>query len=252
MESPSFENPPGTNPEVRSSFPTTNWGAVLHAGHTNSAQAAVALEKLCRAYWYPLYAYVRRQGHDAADAEDLTQTFFAHLFTEDALKGLDREKGRFRSFLVTALKNFLSGEHRRQAALKRAGAHRLISWDKATAEGLYRDEPDTTASPLLFFERRWALTLIDAALARLAQEAAESGRQQLFDRLQPCLTQETEPGFAERIAVEFNMTEGSVTVALHRLRRRFGELLRREVAYTVAGPEDIEEEIRHLFAVLAQ
>jgi RNA polymerase sigma-70 factor (ECF subfamily) len=251
MDTSSLEKESGPDPEVRSSFPTTNWGSVLHAGRTDSVAAAPALEKLCRAYWYPLYVFIRRRGASPHDAEDLTQGFFEHLFEHDALRMLDRERGRFRSFLIAALTNFLNHEFHREHARKRGGGRRIVSWDQVSAEDRYVHEPAAPTTPAQLFERRWAYTLLDTALARLAEESGEAGKGALFERLQGCLTRETAPGFFAETAAALGMTEGAVKVALHRLRRRFGELLRREVAYTVAGPEDIEEEIRHLFKALA-
>jgi RNA polymerase sigma-70 factor (ECF subfamily) len=232
-------------------FPATHWSMVVRSGRTNTTEAAPALERLCRAYWYPLYAFVRRRGLDAHGAEDSTQNFFTHLFEKDALRSVDREKGKFRSFLLAALTNFLANEWNREHSQKRGGG-RIVSWDAINAEELYLHEPAAFVSPEKLFERRWAFVIIDRALDRLRQEYADSAREKVFGLLHAHLTQQIEAGFYEKIAPLLNMGAGAVKVALHRLRRRFGELLRSEIAYTVSGPDEVEEEIRHLLAVIAE
>lgn len=232
-------------------FPATQWSMVVCSGGTNTAEAAPALERLCKAYWYPLYAFVRRRGFDAHESEDLTQSFFAHLFEKDALKNLDREKGKFRSFLLAALGNFLANEWNRRHSQKRGG-NNIISWDGINAEELYLHESADCVSPELLFERRWAFVLVDRVMGRLRQEYADAGKGEIFNRLQPHLTDKTGPGFYAETAAPLGMTEGAAKVAMHRLRRRFGELVRSEIAYTVSSPEQVEDEIRHLLAVIAQ
>jgi RNA polymerase sigma-70 factor (ECF subfamily) len=224
---------------------------VLAARTSGSSLAREALEQLCRAYWYPLYAFVRRRGVGPHEAEDLTQAFFAHLLETEALKTVAREKGRFRSFLLSALTNFLNNEWDKQRTLKRGGQCQLISWDDVQAEELYRREPVDRVTPERLFERRWAVTMVDQVLSRLKQEYRTKGKLDLFEMLQPHLTQEATPGFYAAAAARLTMTDGAVKVALHRLRRRFGELLRSQIAHTVASPEQVDEEIRYLFAVIA-
>jgi len=224
----------------------------VRAGQTNCAASAPALEKLCRAYWYPLYAFVRRRGADPQEAEDLTQEFFSHLFECNALKHLDEEKGKFRSFLLSALSNFLINEWDKRCAQKRGGKCEIISWDQLNAEARYSHEPAHHLTPDRLFERRWAIVLLDHALQRLDSEYAAAGKQQVYDALRDALTAETSAGFYSQKAAELRMPEGSVRVALHRLRRRFGELLRSEIAYTVADAGEIEDEIRHLLKAIAE
>lgn len=235
----------------KGAFPTTPWSVVLNAGSTDSPGAAHALERLCRMYWYPLYAFLRRQGASQHDAEDLTQSFFAHLFEKDAFKSLGREKGKFRSFLLAACTNFLRDEKDRACALKRGGMHTIISLDVAKAEEAYEREPAQYPDPQRLFERRWAFTLLNAAIARLRSEYEASGKLKLFEKLEPYLTREMDARFYSQEAAGMNLSEGAARVALHRMRRRFGALLRSEVAYTVSNDEEIEEELRQLLAAIA-
>jgi len=231
-------------------FATTRWSVVLAAGETTSPGSREALARLCETYWYPLYAFTRRWGHTADEAQDLTQEFFARLLEKHYLGDVNPERGRFRSFLLASLKHFLLNERDRVLAQKRGGGHAPIPLEVETAEGRYRLEPPDTATPETIYERRWALTLLDRAIGRLREEYARSDRERLFGQLQGCLTgQAATPKYAE-VGAALNMSEGAVKVAVHRLRRRFGELLRDEIADTVAAPEDVEDEIRYLFKVL--
>lgn len=232
-------------------FGTTHWSIVLQAGDNNSAAAQAALEKLCRTYWYPLYAFVRRQGGNPHDAEDLTQAFFVHLLEKDALKTVAREKGRFRSFLLATLTNFLNNERDKRQTIKRGGKLQLVSWDEVKAEDHYQHEPLDHITPEKLFERGWAFTVFEQALERLKKEH-DGKKQPVFEKLQPYLTREVEPGHLSLVSAELMMTEGAAKVALHRLRRRFGELLRSQVAYTVADPDLVEEEIRHLLTAISR
>ena len=241
----------GVTEDRKGIFPTTQWSDVLRAGQTTSAVAAPALERLCRNYWYPLYVFVRRRGHGPEEAQDLTQSFFAFILEKDALKSLTQAKTKFRSFLLAALTNFLNNEWSKQHAQKRGGRHQIISWDDLGPEERYRHEPADNVTPEKLFDRRWAFTLIAGALERLRRESEAAGKRAVFDVLEPVLTGEVEPGFYPRAAAQMNMSEGAVKVTLHRLRRRFGELLRSEVAYTVADPQQIEEEVRYLLAALS-
>jgi RNA polymerase sigma-70 factor (ECF subfamily) len=232
-------------------FAATRWTVVLTAGHGSSPQAGRALEELCRTYWYPLYAYVRRRGHSPHEAEDLTQECFARLLAKNYLADVHREKGRFRSFLLASLKHFLANEWDRARAVKRGGGQPLLSLDVQTAETRYRSEPadDLTAEKLL--DRQWALALLDQVLARLQAEFVADGKEKQFDELKVLLTEGKGATSYAAVAARLGTTEGAAKVAVHRLRRRYRELLREEISHTVATPAEIEEEIRHLFAAFA-
>jgi RNA polymerase sigma-70 factor (ECF subfamily) len=232
-------------------FATTHWSVVLAAGEGDSPQAADALARLCRAYWFPLYAYVRRQGHDVPDAQDLTQEFFARLLEKNYLKSAAREKGRFRSFLLIALKRFLANEWERARAQKRGGGQALIELDAASAEERYRLEPADVASADRVYERRWALALLDQVLLRLRDEAARAGKAGQFELLKAFLYGEKAPLSQLEIGARLGLSESAIKSAVHRLRQRYRELLRQEVAQTVASPADAEDELRHLLNVLS-
>jgi RNA polymerase sigma-70 factor (ECF subfamily) len=238
--------------ERRSGFATTLWSVVIDAGTQDCEKAAAALRQLCSAYWYPIYAFVRRRGSNVQDAEDLTQAFFEHLLEGRMLQKVDQDKGRFRSFLLKALTHFLNNEWDKRQTLKRGGQRRIISLDEATAEGLYRNEPAGDLTPEKLFDRQWAYMLVEKVFAQLKEDFASANNPVLLARLQPLLTQEIGPGIYSGLAAEFSMNEGAVKVALHRLRRRFGELLRREVGHTVADATALDEEIRYLFSALSE
>jgi RNA polymerase sigma-70 factor (ECF subfamily) len=228
-------------------FLTTRWSVVL-AANGESTSAQVALGKLCHAYWYPLYVYVRRQGEPPHDAQDLTQEFFSRLLAKGWLDGVDRERGRFRSWLLASLKHFLANEWDKSRAQKRGGGAALFSIDEVSAEERLRHEPvDVSAEKL--YERRWAWMLLDQVLARLRVEMAGAGKLALFEALKFCLTGEKSP-YAQ-VAGRLRMSEGAVKVAVHRLRERYRALLRAEIAETVARPEEIEDELRALLAALS-
>jgi len=229
-------------------FPTTQWSVVLAArGHT-SAEARAALESLCSVYWYPLYAYTRSRGHDPETARDLTQAFFAHLLEQEILRPVDPAKGRFRAFLLASLKNFLAHERERAQALKRGGGVPTLSMDGEDAEGRFRHEPVDRLNPEQIFERRWGLTIMQRAMERL--EAASASRPGQFERLKGYLT-DAEPTVAYRqAAADLGLSEGAVKTAVHRLRREYGLILREEVAATIADPEELDDELRHLLAVI--
>jgi RNA polymerase sigma factor (sigma-70 family) len=237
----------GKNPD----FTTTNWSVVLEAGQTDYDRAASALEGLCSRYWYPVYAFIRRRGSDPHEAKDLTQAFFTHLLEKETLKKVDREKGKFRSFLLASATNFLTNEWDKRQTLKRGGQHQIISLDDTEAEELYRHEPVAALTPENLYERRWAFTLLNEVLARLKEEYIAANKMELFAKLEPGLVDAVNPGLYADWAVALNMSEGAVRVAVHRLRRRFGELLRSEIVHTVATPAEVDEEIRHLFAAIA-
>ncbi|HEX3798436.1 MAG TPA: sigma-70 family RNA polymerase sigma factor [Verrucomicrobiae bacterium] len=229
-------------------FATTHWSIVLEASRGELVQSAAAMEKLCQRYWYPIYAFVRRRGSDRQEAEDLTQAFFAHLLERDTLKKVDPKKGKFRTFLLASLSHFLANEWDKRQTWKRGGRAQTISLHEANAEEIYGREPIEPATPEKLFDRRWALLLVEAVLARLREEYAN--KPELFTRLEPALTGELSPGWYAEAAASLDMTEGALRVALHRLRRRFGELLRREIGQTVATETDIDDEIRQLFSAM--
>jgi RNA polymerase sigma-70 factor (ECF subfamily) len=232
-------------------FTTTHWSVVLAAAREPSPEAAQALAQLCHAYWYPLYAYVRRKGYDLADAQDLTQEFFARLLEKNYVGAADRRKGKFRSFLLASLEHFLAKEWKRAHRLKRGGGQTIIAWDACNPEEQYRLEPADDWTAERIYERRWALTVLEQAMAGLEAEYAAAGKQRLFDELRPFISGEDDeveyPGLAARLP----MSEGALRVAVHRLRQRYGESVRAEIAKIVQAPEEIEEELRHLFAALS-
>jgi RNA polymerase sigma-70 factor (ECF subfamily) len=233
-------------------FTTTHWSAVLAAGDAGSPQANAALEALCRAYWYPLYAYVRRKGHSPADAQDLTQSFFARLLTRNYLSAADRNRGRFRSFLLGSLEHFLAREWTRAHAQKRGGGQPAFSLDAVDAEERYRLEPVDELSPDRLFDRRWAMTLIAQAMDRLRAECAANSKADLFDRLAGLLSGEKGEARHSELSAALGLTEGALKVSVHRLRRRFGELVRDEIAQTVGTAEDVGDEVSFLRAVLRE
>ncbi len=233
-------------------FHTTHWSLVLAAGLGESPQATEALEGLCRTYWYPLYAYIRRRGHDRHAAEDLTQAFFARLLEKSHLREITREGGRFRSYLLTALNHFLANEWDRARAQKRGGDKVHFSLDDLDAEARYALELEDNRTPEHLFERRWALTLLDQALGRLREEHEAPERSRVFEHLQPFLSGDKNLIPHAAVAASLGISEGAVKVAVHRLRKRYGELLRQEIARTVATPEEATQEIRHLQTVLGR
>jgi DNA-directed RNA polymerase specialized sigma24 family protein len=231
-------------------FATTHWSVVLAAGQDDTPQSAAALERLCGTYWYPLYAYVRRQGYDVADAQDLTQGFFAHILSRGFLKRASPARGKFRSFMLGSLKYFLADEWAKLQAQKRGGGRALVCLDAQTAEARYRLEPVDLMDAEKLFERRWATALLDRVLERLEEEFAKEGSKPDFDQLRPFLLGEKSSVTYAEVAAAAQMTEGALKVAVHRLRQRYRGLFREEVAHTVEEPSEIEDEVRHLFAVL--
>ncbi len=223
---------------------------VLAAGDDVSPQGREALEQLCRAYWFPIYAHVRRRGNEAHAAQDLTQGFFARLLERNDLSGLTREGGKFRSFLLTALNHFLANEHERAQALKRGGGRTVFSLDDDTSEGRYLREPAHSESPDRIFERRWALALMEDAMRRLADEHAATGRTVVFTALGPFLSREPGPGEYAAIAARLGLAPGTLAVQVHRLRERYRQIVRIAVADTVDSPLEVDAEMRHLLAAL--
>jgi RNA polymerase sigma-70 factor (ECF subfamily) len=225
---------------------------VLAAGQTESPDAAAALEKLCRVYWYPLYAYVRRQGNTPQDAEDLTQEFFARFLESHALRAVSPQRGRFRSLLLASLNHFLINEWKRAGALKRGGGLSFLSLDQAAAEDRYRLEPISDLTPEMVFERRWALTLLDQVLTQLRDECAADGKGKLFDALRGFLSENLDSGSYAEVAAQLGTNEPAARQAVRRLRQRYRELMRAEIAQTVSSPQEIDDEIQHLFSVFAR
>jgi RNA polymerase sigma-70 factor (ECF subfamily) len=244
-------NSPAQPPRA-ASFATTQWSLVLLARERASPQADEALARLCRAYWYPLYAYIRRQVPTAEQAEDLTQEFFTRLLEKEFLRSVDRTRGRFRAFLLACCKHFLANERDRARAAKRGGGCSILSLDFQSAAERYRLEPADTLTPERLFERRWALTLLDQTLERLGQEYSRAGKGELFERLKATLV--GAPGKVSHAAVAeaVGMTEVAVKKAAERLRKRYRAILRELIAATVEGPAEIDDEIQTLFAVLSQ
>jgi RNA polymerase sigma-70 factor (ECF subfamily) len=232
-------------------FAPTRWSLVLAARPWPAPEAAVALGALYERYWYPLYAAIRRQGYTPEDAQDLTQAFFVHLIEQETLQRVQQDKGRFRTFLLAALGYFLRNERDRALTRKRGGGQVPLSWDLMQAEARFDAEPPETMTPERHFERRWALQLVAGVLDRLEREYAASDRAAVFAALEQYLTSPPASGAIAAVAARLGTSEGAVKVALHRMRRRFGELLRAEVAQTLANPADIQEELRHLCAALA-
>jgi len=211
-----------------------------------------ALEVLCRQYWRPVYAFIRRRGHGPDDAQDLTQEFFARLLEKNFVKSADASKGRFRTFLLTAVSRFLINDRERAQAQKRGGGRALFSLDDARAEDGFRVEPADDATPETIYERRWAETVLEAVLARLRQEYEKVGEHERFEILKPFLAHEKQPKAGAQLAAQLKITESAAYSAVHRLRKRYGELLREEIAQTVNRPEEVEEELRYLVRVLSR
>jgi RNA polymerase sigma factor (sigma-70 family) len=233
-------------------FMTTHWSVVQAATSPRNSQCKQALETLCQTYWFPVYAYLRRCGHPQDAAEDYTQGFFTRLLEKDGLRLADPERGRFRSFLLTALKYFIANEEDRKRTLKRGGGHSILSLDLAEAEGRYAVQPAQTSSPERVFERSWALTLLDRAVARLQDEFERRDRGELFKHLKGYMAVDRDTVPYQAVALELGMTESAIKVAVHRLRRRYRDLLRDEIAQTVSDETQIDEEIGNLFAALAR
>jgi RNA polymerase sigma factor (sigma-70 family) len=223
---------------------------VLAAGHRSSPDSRRALESLCQTYWYPLYAYVRRRVLDVHEAQDLTQAFFASLLERNSLEAAHRERGRFRSFLLTAFKHFLADEWDKAKALKRGGGRRAIPLDLDSGESRYAHEATENVSPERLYEKQWALTFLDRVLNRLGDEFIAKGKERHFEVLKPFLVGEAQQNSYENAARALGISEAAAKVAVHRARRRYREILRAEIAETVAGPQEIDDEIRQLRAAL--
>jgi RNA polymerase sigma-70 factor (ECF subfamily) len=232
-------------------FATTHWSLVGAAkpGEASETRARDALEALCRAYWYPLYAFVRHRGHSPDDAQDLTQSFFARIIETGGLASADPQRGRFRSYLLGAMKHFLANEWHRGQAQKRGGQVRFVEWDALDPEGRYAGATKPSKDPDHLFDREWALETVDGALQALRDEMVKAGNSEQFDALKGSLSGESEPPRQE-IASRLNMSEGAVKVAVHRLRQRYRDLLRAAIAETVSNEADLDDEMRYLVEVL--
>jgi DNA-directed RNA polymerase specialized sigma24 family protein len=235
------------SPDGRAGFATTHWSLIIAAGHPSRPDCRDSLAQLCQTYWFPLYAYARRRGVAEDEARDLTQSFFAELLENNTLSVADPQRGRFRGFLLTAFRNFMSNEWDKARAQKRGGGTLPWSLDFSSGESRYALEPveQTTAERL--FERQWVLSLLDQVLTRLRSEFVQQGRAELFEQLRPFITPQSAPPTYATICRSSGMTEGAAAVAVHRLRRRYRQLLRDEIAHTVSDPGDVDDEIRSLF-----
>jgi RNA polymerase sigma factor (sigma-70 family) len=238
-------------PADTSRFATTHWSLVLAAGSPESTRYRMALETLCQTYWFPLYAYLRRRGYNTHLTEDYVQGFFSYLLEKHVLHRANPERGRFRSFLLATLKHYLTDERDRARTQKRGGVTKILSLNIETAESQYSVEPAHHLSPEKLFERQWALTLLNRTICRLKAESLSKNKPNLFTILETYLTLDEDSVPYGDIATKLNMTEGAVKVAVHRLRNRYRELLRDEIAHTVAAEDQIDEEIRDLFTAVA-
>ncbi len=232
-------------------FTTTHWSVVLAAREGDTSVAGPALEALCRVYWYPLYAYVRRRGFSPHDAQDLIQGFFERLLEKHYLQAVDPSKGKFRSFLLAAVEHFLANFRRSARTRKRGGGQVIFSLDSEPLESRYQLEPQDERTPERVLERCWALTVLEQGMSRLRQECAASGKLELFEQLKGVLSGEKGEISYAAIGSKLGLTQAAVKMTVHRMRERYGQLLREEIAQTVSRPEDIDEEIRYLFAALS-
>ncbi len=237
----------GVRSGTRTQFPATRWSVVLTARDSDVPKAEAALAQLCELYWYPIYAFLRRKGHPQPEAQDLTQGFFGYLLQRPWLRSVDPEKGRFRTYLLRCLTRYVINDTERKLGPTRCPHARLVSLDAAEAEARYAGEAVDRATPDRLFERRWVAELIGHTKTRLAAEWNADGKGPLYRLLEPHLTDRAERGELAKMAQSLGQTEGAVRVALHRLRQRFGELLRETVAETLADPSQVDQEIRSLF-----
>ena len=233
-------------------FVTTHWSIVLAAGQNDTVRAQDALARLCQMYWYPLYGYVRGRGHGREDAQDLTQEFFARLLEKNWIGHADREKGRFRSFLLTAMKRFLSDQWDKARAQKRGGGLPLLALQFDSAETRLGREPADEVTPEQSFERRWVITLLDEVVKQLRTEYEQEGNEALFAELNPCLVGDRASLPYAALGKKLALSESAVKSSVHRLRQRYRKLLRNEIAQTVATPAEVDDELRHLFTVLGR
>jgi RNA polymerase sigma-70 factor (ECF subfamily) len=239
-----------TEPRQAASFQTTHWSLVLAAGKLTSPESAKALAELCQAYWGAVYVFVRRQIADVHEAQDLTQAFFTQLLEKNIVAVAQPSRGRFRSFLLTSVRNFLLNESDKQKSLKRGGGQKVLALDFQQADSKHSLEPADALTPERLFERQWVLALLDQVMARLRAEHVKAGKEQIFDRLKGSLSGADTGKPLSQIAGELGISVNAAKVAAHRLRKRYRELLRAEVAQTLADPLEIDDEIRQLFAAL--
>ncbi len=230
-------------------FATTRWSLIASIGEAASDESRDALSLLCQVYWYPLYAYVRRKGHQASEAQDLTQAFFAELLEKDRLQVADQARGRFRSFLLASLNNFITNKWRHDNAQKRGGDHTTLSIDVEAGEARYQHEPSHELTAERIFERRWAMTLLDQTMTRLANEYSTSDKADLFEQLKGHLGQGTATPYRD-VAERLGMSETAVKVAAHRMRKRCGKILREEISHTVDDAGSVDAELQQLFAAV--
>ncbi|MCP5522264.1 MAG: sigma-70 family RNA polymerase sigma factor [Verrucomicrobiales bacterium] len=243
---------PDPAPAPAGCFATTHWSVVLAAGHGSETAAGQALETLCQTYWYPIYAYVRRRGYRVEDAQDLTQEFFAMLLRRNDFSRPDPSRGRFRSFLLTALNHFLTSDWQHRHTQRRGGGYAFRSWDHAEAERRYATEPESALTPEKLFERRWAAALLEQVMARLQAECRANGKIDVFEALKDSLWgQRTSPGYAE-LARRWDTTDDAIRAMAYRLRQRYRALIHAEIAQTVSSPEEIEAEVRNLVHALSE
>ncbi len=231
-------------------FATTRWTIVLAAGDRHSQYSRQALETLCGTYWAPVYSFVRRRGHSVEEAQDLTQGFFARLLEKESLAAADRQRGKFRNFLLSSVKNYLANEWDRSQAQKRGGGTIAVPIDAESAERIYRPDQVPQDNPEKIFERRWAAALVGQVFSRMRQDARRAGQMKAFEHLKGFLTGEAVGVRYQDVAAELGLSEAAIKVRVHRLRRRFGDLLRQEVAQTVQSPDQVEAEIRYLFSAV--
>jgi len=223
---------------------------VVAAGNPDASSSQAALATLCETYWYPVYAFIRRRGFSAHDAQDRTQDFFAALLEKDYVKAAEPERGRFRTFLLTAVSRYLSKQRDRDQARKRGGGRKIFSIDVEAGEGRYRLEPVDRWTAERMYERSWALALLERVLIRLGEKYAEQGKNELFEQLKPLLTGSETEASSRKLAAEMKLSESALKVAIHRLRRRYRDMLKQEIADTVASPEDVTNELEYLLSAL--
>jgi len=246
---------PGTGEQVQPAaspqFNTTQWSLVLAAGAGTSPESRDALARLCERYWYPLYAYVRRRGHNSHESQDLTQSFFARFLEKNLVSVADRDRGKFRCFLLSSLRNFLANEWVRSRTAKLGGGAQVISLDAEATEQRYSREPAHELSPEHLYDRRWALTLLDVVLADLRQQMVREGKEPFFERVKGHLLGEDSELTYGQLGAELGMSEGAVKVAVHRLRQRYGQLIRQHIAQTVDTPQEVDEELKYLLEAVS-
>jgi DNA-directed RNA polymerase specialized sigma24 family protein len=245
--------PPGRGHEGGGgNFHTTHWSAVSLAGEDTSPESLAALESLCRTYWYPLYAYCCRQGHSPADGEDLTQQFFAAFLERNSFAAATPERGRFRSFLLASFKNFLANEHHRRVSVKRGGRFAFVSLDDTELETRFKNGPADRTTPEQQYDHAWAMTLLGKVASDLKAEYDTAGKSGIFAALQTCLTGAGSDAGYQAIGASLGMSESAVKMAALRLRQRYGQLLRREIARSLNDPSGVEDELRHLLEAITR